>query len=58
MVFDLLVLRLISVILTLTSTKEFYFIHPLSSMRLSWYTYLPFGNLMVLPLRCANQITS
>jgi len=45
MVFDLLVLRLISVILTLTSTKEFYFIHPLSSMRLSWYEHPPFRNL-------------
>jgi hypothetical protein len=39
LVFDLLVARLISVILDLTSTKEFYIAHPLPSTRLSWYTH-------------------
>jgi hypothetical protein len=38
-VFDLWVVRLIAVVLALTSTKQFYFIHPLSSMRWSWYTH-------------------
>lgn len=36
MVFDLLVVRLIAV-LSMTSTGQFYLIHPLSSMILSWY---------------------
>jgi hypothetical protein len=35
-VFDLLVVRLIAVVLALTSTAQFYFIHHLSSTILSW----------------------
>jgi elongation factor P--beta-lysine ligase len=38
-VFDLSVVRLISVPLTLTSTAQFYFINPLSSMILTWYMH-------------------
>jgi hypothetical protein len=35
---DLLVVRLIAV-LSLTSTEQFHFIHPLSSMISSWYMH-------------------
>lgn len=56
-VLGLLVVRPIA-LLSLASTKQFYFIHSFSSMILSGYARLLLWNLKVRSLRCASQVTS